>query len=255
MLKNQLVKDIRLQLEKLQHLTDLVSKSESPITEVEFELMQKSILKVMEGVTRLKVASEQDDNERVLVPVVEKNLKVTPTPVVEEVRIKDEPIPPVVVAEPEPMQIDHTEVYKPKIVEPLIVAEVKKQAEEKIVKSLNLIDEPSLHENLKTLNDLEPTLHEKLSAGAEKVLAHKLQELPIADLTKEITLNKKFGFVNDLFNGSMENYNAAINHLNQAGNLSTSLEYIQQNLKKPRGWKDDSPAVKEFMDYIRRRWS
>ncbi len=58
----------------------------------------------------------------------------------------------------------------------------------------------------------------------DKSIVENLTNRPLADLRAAIGINEKFLFVNELFGGSLQEYNQAIQALNQAGNLDSALE-------------------------------
>ncbi|MCX6189787.1 MAG: hypothetical protein NTW54_09355, partial [Bacteroidetes bacterium] len=98
-----------------------------------------------------------------------------------------------------------------------------------------------------SLNDHFSTLNKDVN------LANKHLNTPIADLSREISLNKKFAFVNELFSGNMDHYTNAIQQLNTVGTAEYAKKYINE-LKATLRWDKESNTVAEFVDLVERRW-
>ena len=96
------------------------------------------------------------------------------------------------------------------------------------------------------------SVNEKIGeiAPAENDLATKLQKQPVADLKSAIALNDRFQYVNDLFGGSMEAYNMAIDELNNLNNMDEALTLVRE-----RGLSDANPeSLASFMEVVERRY-
>lgn len=66
-----------------------------------------------------------------------------------------------------------------------------------------------------------------------------------------ISFNQRHAFVNQLFGGNEAAYNRAINDLSSSKGYIEALTYINLNLRYDYKWRDDEPAVKEFLDIIK----
>jgi len=84
-------------------------------------------------------------------------------------------------------------------------------------------------------------------------LAAKLQYNPINDLRSAIGINDKFLIMNQLFKGSMEQYNAAIERLNGFYNFEDA-EIFLGSLKMLHDWADDLPANEKLLHFVKRRY-
>ena len=68
-----------------------------------------------------------------------------------------------------------------------------------------------------------------------------------------IGLNDKFRFINDLFVKKADEYNLAIEQLNNL-NTYNDCEIYLNSLKKLYGWKDDNEVVNLFYALVKKRF-
>jgi hypothetical protein len=83
-------------------------------------------------------------------------------------------------------------------------------------------------------------------------LADKLKRSKILDLKTAIPLNKKFLFMNTLFEGENTSYNEAIDKLNAASGLEDARNMLR-DLSHSYGWDFEDADVISFTEYIERR--
>ncbi len=115
-----------------------------------------------------------------------------------------------------------------------------------------LFDEPE------TLADKFPgqaSLYDKISATKEdKSLASKLQKNPVSDLKKSIGINEKFAFINELFDGDLNEYNNAIEQLNNSSNYEEANSFLQNVLIAQYNWNDESESLLKLRNLLERRF-
>ena len=205
---------------------------------------------------------------------------VEPEPVVEEPVEAAQPEPEVATTlEPEPADIaDDLLQFLPKeMTEEKAVAEQpeEKSAEEKVAEfSASLFPEepavepvaqpvqpepkpaeqpkpveptPQTAQEKRSLNDLLQSQHE------ENSLFNKMQQSKINDLLKAISLNDKFLFIKELFNGKGEDFSLNIQKLNNCASLDEAFEELEV-MKKHYFWESTSEAYLSLCDLIRRRY-
>lgn len=81
-------------------------------------------------------------------------------------------------------------------------------------------------------------------------LASRLQRQPITNLATAIGLNDKFLFINELFGGSSEAYNRAIDELNNLASMDEARQLMQE-----RGITSANPeALQAFVELVERRY-
>ena len=104
------------------------------------------------------------------------------------------------------------------------------------------------------LKEDKTTLNEKLQRDqSQQTLGTRLHQNPIKDLKSAIGINEKFQFINELFNGSMQDYTQAVTELNLFNNLEEAIEFVDI-LKFKYNWDINSDAYHKVMDFIRRRY-
>ena len=84
-------------------------------------------------------------------------------------------------------------------------------------------------------------------------IAARLQYNPINDLRSAIGINDKFLIMNQLFKGSMEQYNSAIERLNGFYNYEDA-EIFLGSLKILHDWAADLPANEKLLHFVKRRY-
>ena len=97
-------------------------------------------------------------------------------------------------------------------------------------------------------------LEKAIPKKEEKISSSKIQKPKIENLNNAIGLNDKFQFANELFAGSMKEYNVAIHQLNISGTIQSAMDYIE-NLKQLYDWDFENETVKRLLDLVDRRYS
>jgi hypothetical protein len=115
--------------------------------------------------------------------------------------------------------------------------------QEKIVYELN----DSMVANTHSLND-------KLNEQKAE-MAHMLQETPIRDLKKAISINDRHQFINELFRGDETMYERSIKTINGFNIFAEAEYWIQRELKVKLGWNVTLDIVKTFDQLVKRRFS
>lgn len=278
-----IISELKNNLQKVSQVIALIENYDNSNASVELDLMQKNITILFENYVKLKISYEQ--NTAMTAPVVIQQTPVTISKQVEE----PAPTPPVIktapVVEPKTEPIEEA----PKTGfgfsfnlgddEGKINRSIESKPEEKanpqsefnlekaINEALNIAinqrpvapaEKPeTINENIDLSNnsaDKDLTLNERFSTLKKDVnLADLHLNTPITDLSKEISLNKKFAFVNELFEGNMDHYTAAIQQLNNIGSLEYAKKYINE-LKATRRWDRESATVNNFIELVERRW-
>ena len=115
---------------------------------------------------------------------------------------------------------------------------------------MTVVAEAPAREEVKPMVSLNDTFKE--NASQQATIAKKLEESPIADLKKNISLNQRFQFCKDLFKGNNQEYEVTLEKLNNT-NRDEAMRVIQ-TLKDKYSWNPDSMAVKDFTDLVTRRY-
>lgn len=90
--------------------------------------------------------------------------------------------------------------------------------------------------------------------GNANTLADRLRVKPIGKLGDSISLNERFLFSNELFNGNMEVFKRALNELDHIASLDDAKRYIEVQLQVENEWDNNSFAVKSFINLVERKF-
>lgn len=104
------------------------------------------------------------------------------------------------------------------------------------------------------LKDDKPSVVDRISHGMpDNSVANRLQQKPLADIRAAIGINEKFLFINELFNGNLNDYNQAIQALNTAQNLARGLE-IFEAYRSRYTWNPKLASFLKLRDLVERRY-
>ena len=142
-------------------------------------------------------------------------------------------------------------------VEKTIVETPKEVVKQETVKPVEIIDKPIdlFGSEIPPVTE-KPKQEKKVEKKEEKPIpvVNKIQKPAVTDITKEIGLNDRFLFANELFEGSMQEYNIAVQQLNGAGSLESAMDYFM-NLQQLYEWDMEKDSVKRLLDLVDRRYS
>ncbi|GAB4001211.1 hypothetical protein GCM10028807_56880 [Spirosoma daeguense] len=102
-----------------------------------------------------------------------------------------------------------------------------------------------------TLND---TLRETTPAEPASV-AEKFNRAPIESVARSISLNQKFRFINQLFNGNSSAYNQAVDEIDKLNNYGQALDLISYRYASQYLWDMSSDEVSELVEILKRRFA
>lgn len=100
-----------------------------------------------------------------------------------------------------------------------------------------------------SLND---TLRGAASDGPMSI-AETFTRTPIESIARSISLNQKFRFINQLFNGNSGAYNQAIEEIDTLDNYGQALDLISYRYASQYLWDMDSDEVGELVEILKRR--
>jgi uncharacterized coiled-coil protein SlyX len=108
------------------------------------------------------------------------------------------------------------------------------------------------------LNDVMATEHHSLNDKLNEQKAEMvsmLQETPIKDLKRAISINDRHRFINELFRGDETMYERSIKTINSFNIFAEAEYWIQRELKVKLGWNNTLDLVKTFDQLVRRCFS
>jgi len=85
-------------------------------------------------------------------------------------------------------------------------------------------------------------------------VADKLRQTPIKDLKGYIGLNKRFAFIEALFNDREEEYENVVSKVNGFKSYEEAVNYLRSEVLQKFEWSDDEPLVGEFFTLVMRRY-
>lgn len=109
----------------------------------------------------------------------------------------------------------------------------------------------SLNTRLGT-NDKKP-LYEKFEPRESRSTSLSQKHRP-ASIRHYITLNQRFMFVKELFDGNAAAFNAALDALDACQNYREAQQWTREHLAQKPQWEDDSEVVQEFMAVLDHRF-
>jgi hypothetical protein len=180
-----------------------------------------------------------------------------PAPMPETESPLEEPAP-LPTPKPEPEPIPHFVEQKPwQSIYPAQEVKTRSWAIDPVLEVPTLAhQEKAVHElNEKMVGEAGgPSLNDKLKQNKTEMSSF-LQEAPIRDLKKAISINDRHRFIHELFRDDETMYERSIKTIN-AFNIYAEAEFwIQRELKVKLGWDTSLELVKLFDQLVRRRFS
>ncbi len=126
------------------------------------------------------------------------------------------------------------EIEKPKI---KIKAEVTEKQEATLLHEQYLSTAPTMNDALRENSTSLADLH---------------QHSPIKDLSATISLNQKFIFINQLFNGDSQAYQETLNVLGTCSNADEAINLLKYRYAPKYKWNLNSDEADELLDIVRR---
>jgi len=191
---------------------------------------------------------------------IEEEAVNTPEPIVDKPVFDltpEEPIKESAVEEDSMMSFDFSEPVET-LVSP-VIEKVPGFVEENIVEAENVIQETaesiSIEKEIASLGDSlssnSTSLNDAFKTSGS--LSDKLNQSKIEDLKSHIGINKKFSFITDLFSGSNEDYNEAINALNSCSSGDEARQILGE-LAENNAWDVENATVSKFVYLVERRY-
>jgi len=137
------------------------------------------------------------------------------------------------------------------LIEDNLVAEDSSEEETKVedqeidedISSADEIEEDPVKESA------ESTLNDKFGIES-KTLADVHEEKKISNIMEAISINHKYMFLQELFDGDNEVFQKAVNEIEERKTFDAAVEFLVQNYAKEFFWDMNSDEVKEFLKVI-----
>jgi hypothetical protein len=114
-----------------------------------------------------------------------------------------------------------------------------------------------LYEKLKAAQDATPHVAEVLRhavQGGPTPLAERSAP-KVGSLREAISINQRFSFINELFNGENTEYHAAIQHLDELPTAEAATTYVRQELAQQYDWSRKEEHVGRLLKLIERKFA
>lgn len=120
----------------------------------------------------------------------------------------------------------------------------------------------SSSEEQEPLTDLSPeeespglkTLNDELSPSQRATLADIHRQQKIENIKTYIGVNQRFMFIRELFDNNTDEYNRALDELEQKNTYIEAFNHLRNEYAQPHRWKMDSEEVVEFLEIVAKRF-
>lgn len=102
----------------------------------------------------------------------------------------------------------------------------------------------------------EPEIHNLNESWHKDVetLADIHEKRQIDGIKKNITINQRFMFVNELFEGNADEFESVVSFLDNCDKKTDAMGFIQLNCIEGKGWDKDTEEVQEFIQIVSKRF-
>ncbi|MBF9143872.1 hypothetical protein [Hymenobacter properus] len=112
-----------------------------------------------------------------------------------------------------------------------------------------------LHEKLRAVQPTAAPLAETLRATATTPSLAERTGPKVETLREAISINQRFSFINELFNGENMDYHAAIQHLDSLPSAEQARAYITADLSQRYDWSRKEEHVNKLLKLIERKFA
>lgn len=245
-----LLNDIQVLCEMIQDQSAIVRTYEGKIPQIEIDILLANIRRLYEDYLELSKINERyriepDNQEEEVAPPED---ETTPLH-------KENPELNEAKEELQQDEIPVKETFRDTVVKP--PENMHKNVQQKKVRDQSPMDLFADAENLTLADkfrDQKKSTHDVLTGqNKEKTLGETILH-PIGDLRTGIGVNDRFLMMNELFRGSMGDYEQAMTELNKQADLSSALSLLNEMETRFR-WNTGSDAFRRLQEILRRRFT
>jgi len=206
--------------------------------------------------------------------VAEVTAEVTAAPVL-EVAVVEEPIAEIKVEEPvekiEPVEAIVTELEEKQKPEELVVAlpsekppviapkvDLLQERQKDFVPTVRKIEfkpepAPVVDGKKESLFEKAASLYDKIAKPTDKTVAGQATRQPVSNIKAAIGINEKFAYLKELFKNNVNDYNEALEKLNNFESYAEAEDFFQE-LKAKYAWDPESKSFQGLADLLNRRY-
>ena len=200
--------------------------------------------------------------------------EVTAAPVL-EVAVVEEPIAEIKVEEPvekiEPVEAIVTELEEKQKPEELVVAlpsekppviapkvDLLQERQKDFVPTVRKIEfkpepAPVVDGKKESLFEKAASLYDKIAKPTDKTVAGQATRQPVSNIKAAIGINEKFAYLKELFKNNVNDYNEALEKLNNFESYAEAEDFFQE-LKAKYAWDPESKSFQGLADLLNRRY-
>jgi len=112
---------------------------------------------------------------------------------------------------------------------------------------------PAAADEITLFGSEEPALNTRLKEARERTFSPRIPSVRIDNLKTAISINDKFMFINELFEGNLREYNETIDALNGFSTFEQAADYLDL-LRKKNFWNTGSVPFKKLKELVERRF-
>ncbi len=104
--------------------------------------------------------------------------------------------------------------------------------------------------------EADNSLNKRISANTtDKSIGARMQQKPISNIKEVIGVNEKFLFINELFDGDIQEYHDAISRLNSMQHMQEAFDFLNE-LSEQYSWDANRSAatIEKLANYVQRRY-
>lgn len=227
-----------------------LKESDTAVAPVEVAV-DASVKKVEEEPVKIetpKMESPKLEELKVEVPKVEEKPAVDFQKTVEAKA--EEKKEPVAQAKPVVLPSENPPVVAPKV-------DLLQERQKDFVPTVRKIEfkpEPQTPDNKKeSLFDKAASLYDKIAKPGDKTVAGQATRQPVSNIKGSIGINEKFAYLKELFKNNVNDYNEALDKLNNFDSYADAEDYFQ-DLKAKYNWDPESKSFQGLADLLNRRY-
>jgi hypothetical protein len=240
------------ELQRRAELSSQVTLKESDTAVAPVEVaVDASVKKVEEEPVKIetpKMESPKLEELKVEVPKVEEKPAVDFQKTVEAKA--EEKKEPVAQAKPVVLPSENPPVVAPKV-------DLLQERQKDFVPTVRKIEfkpEPQTPDNKKeSLFDKAASLYDKIAKPGDKTVAGQATRQPVSNIKGSIGINEKFAYLKELFKNNVNDYNEALDKLNNFDSYADAEDYFQ-DLKAKYNWDPESKSFQGLADLLNRRY-
>ncbi|QCR23664.1 hypothetical protein [Pontibacter sp. SGAir0037] len=136
-----------------------------------------------------------------------------------------------------------------------IVAPIHMAQREAVIPPASKPTHPADHNLNERFRAERPTLHESYMKSAQSSLADAHSNRKIDSLKNSISINQRFSFINELFEGDNMAYYQVIKTLDEFNSSDAAKQYVIEDLNSKYNWSKKQEHVQKLLKLVDRKFS